>query len=90
MCNLHASSSSHFSKNIKTLRNDISSFTNSAYSNINNLTQKVLKEINSKENQDLTQNINELNKNQIILNSTMIAQVHNIDMLKQHFQDLLG
>ena len=81
-----------FSKNIHTLRSDISSFMKGAYSNIDNLTKNVVNESASKNNYevDLAQNLINLQKNELNLNATNIAQAHNSDILMSNIQMLLG
>ena len=81
-----------FQKHIDTLRSDIGSFMNSANSNVDNLTQKVVNEANSKSNYevDLSKTINEINKNKLNLDATIIAQSHNTDILANSIKELLS
>ena len=81
-----------FQKQIDSKRSDISSFMNSANSNIDNLSQKVVNEANSKSNfeQDIANNVNDINKNNLQLNASLLAQSHNTDILANSMKELLG
>ena len=81
-----------FQKQIDSVRSDISSFMNNSLSNVDNLTNKVVNEANSKSNYeiDLAKNINEIKKEDLNLNASMIAQSHNTDILANSIKQLLS
>ena len=83
---------SDFQKHINSMRGDISSFMNSASSNVNNLTQKVVNEANSKSNfePDLAKTMMDFNQQKQQLNVALITQVHNTDILANSIKELLG
>jgi len=81
-----------FQKTIHSLRSDIGAFMNSATSNIDNLTTKVVNEANSKSNYevDLAKTINEINRDNLNLDASIIAQAHNTDILANSIKSLLS
>jgi len=81
-----------FQKHINSLRSDISSFMNGANTNIDNLATKVVNEANSKSNYevDTAKTINEINKNNLNLTASAIAQAHNTDILANSIKQLLS
>jgi len=81
-----------FQKQINSTRSDISSFMNNSISKVDNLTNKVVNEANSKSNYevDLAKNINEIKQEELNLNASMIAQVHNTDILANSIKQLLS
>ena len=81
-----------FQKHINSLRSDIGSFMNGANANIDNLATKVVNEANSKSNYevDTAKTINEINKNNLNLTASAIAQVHNTDILANSIKQLLS
>jgi len=81
-----------FQKQVDSLRSDISSFMNSANSNIDNLSTKLVNEANSKSNYevDLAKTINEINKENLNLTASTIAQAHNTDVLANSIKSLLS
>ena len=81
-----------FQKHINSLRSDIGSFMNGANANVDNLTTKVVNEANSKSNYevDTAKTINEINKNNLNLTASAIAQVHNTDILANSIKQLLS
>ena len=81
-----------FQKQVNSLRSDISSFMNSAISNIDTLSTKVVNEANSKSNYevDLAKTINEINKDNLNLTASTIAQAHNTDILANSIKSLLS
>jgi len=83
---------SDFQKHINSMRGDISSFMNSASSNVNNLTQKVVNEANSKSNfePDLAKTMMDFNQQKQQLNVALITQAHNTDILANSIKELLG
>ena len=81
-----------FQKHINSLRSDIGSFMNGANANIDNLATKVVNEANSKSNYevDTAKTINEINKNNLNLTASAIAQAHNTDILANSIKQLLS
>jgi len=81
-----------FQKQINTARSDIGAFMNSASSNVDNLTTKVVNEANSKSNYevDVAKTVNDINKDKLNLNASLLAQSHNQDILANSIKSLLS
>jgi flagellin len=65
---------------------------NSASSNVDNLTTKVVNEANSKSNYevDVAKTVNDINKDKLNLNASLLAQSHNQDILANSIKSLLS
>jgi len=81
-----------FQKQVNQVRSDIGSFMNSANSNIDSLSTKVVNEANSKSNYevDIAKTASEIQKDKLQLNAATIAQAHNTDILANQVKQLLG
>ena len=80
-----------FTKQINSIRGDIGAFMNSANSNIDNLTEKVVNEARSKANfePDIAKTTNNIKKDELNLTASTIAMAHNGDLLAQQIKTLL-
>jgi flagellin len=81
-----------FQKQINSIRSDIGSFMNSSNESIDSLSAKVVNEANSKSNYevDIAKTINEMKKDELNLDASMIASSHNTDILSNSIKSLLS
>lgn len=81
-----------FQKFIHNTRSDIASFTIGATEKANELTSKFVNEASSKAQfePDMSNNINNIKKDNLQLNASTFAAVHNTDLLAQQMKNLLG
>jgi flagellin len=81
-----------FQKFIHNTRSDIASFTIGATEKANELTSKFVNEASSKAQfePDMANNINNIKKDNLQLNASTFAAVHNTELLAQQMKNLLG
>ncbi|NPA55276.1 MAG: hypothetical protein GXO40_02835 [Epsilonproteobacteria bacterium] len=80
-----------FQQNIDSVRGDISAFMNGANANIDNLTTQITSQANSKSNfeVDVAKSANDIQKDKLQLNASLLAQAHNTDVLASKVSSLL-